>query len=95
MTRYPNEEELHPICKARRLRNELGEAVDAKKWKRSHNLAKDLIKQIDLCLIDPSPQLDGLFTIGTMWYLRAPDKSKNMIDRFNHKLNTEQRKLLK
>jgi len=86
---------IPPIRKARLLRNELGEAADAKQWKRAHNLAQQLIKQIDVCLMQDKAHLDGLFRIGTMWYSRAPEKAKNMIDRFNEKLRMEQRKLAK
>jgi hypothetical protein len=91
----PKEEDLHPICKALRLRNELGQSVHEKKWKRSHNLAKELIDQIDICLIYSKPHLDGLFSIGTMWYQMAPKKAIDMIDRFNQKLKASHRRLAK
>jgi len=91
----PKEEDLHPINKARRLRNELGQAISDEQWKKSHNLAKDLIRQIDICLTDQTPHIDGLFRIGTMWYSTAPSKAKDMIDRFNQKLKAERRKLAK
>lgn len=90
-----NEEGLHPINKAWRLRNDLGEAVHDKKWKRSHNIAKALIKQIDLCVIHDKPTLDGLFSVGTMWYDKAPEKVRDMINRFNDKLITARKKLSK
>jgi len=86
---------MHPIRKARLLRDELGTAVEAKQWKRSHNLAQELIRQIDVCTADKGYHLDGLFRIGTMWYSMAPDKAKAMIDRFNEKLRAEQRKIAK
>jgi hypothetical protein len=94
----PSEDEVesrHPISKARRLRNELGDAVKAQQWKRSHNLTQDLIRQIDICLTHEDHHLDGLFRIGTMWYSKAPDKTKDMIDRFNAKLKLEHRRLVK
>jgi hypothetical protein len=91
----PKEEDLHPINKARRLRNELGQAIHEEKWKRSHNLAKDLIRQVDICLTHDTPHIDGLFRIGTMWYSGAPDKAKDMINRFNQKLKAERRRLAK
>lgn len=86
---------MHPISKARLLRNELGSALEAEQWKKSHNLAQELIKQIDLCLAHQDHHLDGLFRIGTMWYSRAPEKARDMIDRFNTKLKTEHRRLAK
>jgi len=89
----PKEEDLHPIYKARRLRNDLGVAIYNAKWKRAHNIAQDLIRQIDLCIADPTPQLDGLFKIGIMWYENAPEKSKHMIDHFNNKLKIANRRL--
>ena len=91
----PKEEDLHPINKALRLRNELGQAVHEKRWKRSHNLAKDLIKQIDICLIHDKPHLDGLFRIGNMWYQAAPQKAADMINQFNQKLKASHRRLAK
>lgn len=90
-----DEQQLHPINKAWRLRDELGQAIHDQKWKRSHNIAKDLIKQIDLCLIHEKPTLDGLFSVGNMWYQSAPEKSKDMIDRFNDKLIIARKKLSK
>ena len=94
----PSEDEVenrHPISKARRLRNELGDAVKAEQWKRSHNLAQELIRQIDICLTHEDHHLDGLFRIGTMWYSKAPKKAEHMITRFNEKLRTEHRRLAK
>jgi len=94
----PTEEEevgLHPLNRAWRLRSELGAAVHEKKWKRAHNLAKDLVKQIDVCVTHETAHLDGLFAIGTMWYERAPEKAKDMISRFNAKLKSEKEKLPK
>jgi len=88
-------ENRHPISKARQLRNELGDAVNAKQWKRSHNLAQELIKQIDICLVHEDHHLDGLFRIGTMWFMKAPDKARDMIDRFNEKLKLEHERLAK
>ncbi len=89
------EKELHPIVKAWRLRQELGEAVHEHKWKRAHNIAKDLVRQIDICLVHTKPHLDGLYGIGTMWYQRAPEKAAKMIDRFNAKLKKAKGKLPK
>ena len=89
------EQQLHPINKAWRLRDELGQAVHDQRWKRSHNIAKELIKQIDLCLIHSKPTLDGLFSVGTMWYQWAPEKARDMIDRFNDKLKAARKKLSK
>lgn len=88
-------ENRHPISKARRLRNELGDAVKAQQWKRSHNLAQDLIKQIDICLMHEDHHLDGLFRIGTMWYSKAPERAMDMITRFNAKLKMEHGRLAK
>lgn len=86
---------MHPIRKARLLRDELGTALEAKQWKRSHNLAQELIKQIDICTADKGYHLDGLFRIGTMWYAGAPERARVMIDRFNEKLKMEHRRLAK
>jgi len=91
----PKEEDLHPISKARRLRSELGQAIQEQKWKRSHNLAQDLLRQIDICLLHDKPHVDGLFRVGAMWYKAAPAKAKGMIDRFNQKLKAEHRRLAK
>lgn len=91
----PREEELHPINKAWRLRRELGVSVSEEKWKRSHNIAKQLIRQIDIIMIDSRPNLDGLFEIGTMWYQAAPDKARHMIDSYNAKLKASRKKLPK
>jgi hypothetical protein len=92
---FTNEDELHPIIKAIRLRDELGKAVSNKKWKRSHNLAIKLIKQIDLCMSHKTAHLDGLFCIGTMLYQRAPKKSIDAIDRFNARLKSARGKIQK
>ena len=91
----PKEEDLHPINKAWRLRRELGVSVSEEKWKRSHNIAKELIKQIDVVLSHHTPHLDGLFEIGTMWYQGAPDKAKHMINSYNAKLKASRKKLPK
>lgn len=91
----PREEELHPINKAWRLRRELGISVSEKKWKRSHNIAKQLIHQIDLIMINQLQNLDGLFEIGTMWYQNAPNKARHMIDSYNAKLKASRKKLPK
>jgi len=88
-------ETIYPIRKARRLKQDLDEAIAASKWKKAHNLALALTKQIDICIAHSKPQLDGLFSIGTMWYQMAPEKTRLMIDKFNHKLKKEQRRLLK
>ena len=89
------EQGSHPIVKAWRLRQELDEAINGQKWKRAHNIAKDLMRQIDVCLAHNKPHLDGLFRIGTMWYQTAPEKAARMIDRFNVKLKTAKGKLPK
>ena len=92
----PSEDEgQHPIRKARLLRDDLGTALEAKQWKKAHNLAQELIRQIDICLAHQDHHLDGLFRIGTMWYSKAPEKARDMIDRFNKKLKMEHGRLAK
>jgi len=95
MYELPKEEDLHPINKAWRLRREAEHAVNENDWARLFTLAQDLIRQIDICVADDLPNLDGVFGIGTMWYQKAPEKVRTMVDRFNQKLGDEYGKLTK
>ena len=39
------------------------------------------------------PHLDGVYTVGTMKYIRAPDKLQSLINRMNRIIRTAQRTL--
>lgn len=95
MYELPKEEDLHPINKAWRLRREAEYAINEKDWDKLFTLAQDLAKQIDICMADNLPNLDGVFGIGTMWYQQAPEKVRTMVDRFNKKLRDGHGKLAK
>ena len=80
-----------PITVMHKLRDELGIAVEKKKWKTSRNRAKSLIKMIPKVIGQTrikfgKPHFNGLYMVGTDHIRGAPEKTKEAILQFNSEL---------
>jgi len=82
-----------PIRRLWKNRERLGVALDESQWDESKALADLIVDDIRLAL-DPSksivlpPTLDGVYTVGTVRYERAPDKIKRTLNKMNRILRT-------
>jgi hypothetical protein len=90
-------EEL-PIRQLWKYREQLSDAVDACEWGEAERFAKMIVRGIRLAL-DPAtcgtgkPTLDGLYSIGTQRYSRAPDKTKRALNHMNRILKTAKKSI--
>ena len=90
-------EEL-PIRRLWKYREQLNKAVDGGEWEEATRLSKLIVSDIRFAL-DPAtcgtgkPTLDGLYSIGTQRYVRAPDKTKRAINHMNRILKTAKKNI--
>ena len=92
--------EVIPICRLHELRDELRFALDASKWKTVRNRARSITALVPFAM-DPStcwtgsPHLDGIYSVGTQVFARAPDKTKQALTEMNALLGKYKEKMRK
>ncbi len=93
-------DEQTPISQLWTLRKLLGEAVDESRWDESASISKQFLVILREA-VNPSkcqigvPHLDGIYTLGTTSYERAPAKPKRALHKMNRILKTAQMNLPK
>lgn len=80
---------MHPLHVLYDLRKKLGREVDSEKWNKARKTARKLIEQIEI-VRDNIKDEEGrrlafrsLYNLGWNWYQRAPEKTKQAINKFN------------
>lgn len=87
-----------PVSKIWVLQRRLNAAVEAAKWDRCVKLVERICKQIKLAM-DPKtsqtgkPHLDGVYSIGTLRYERAPKDVIRALHKMNRIIKTAKRTL--
>lgn len=93
-----------PVTQIHKLRDRLSIAVDEGDWDRASKLAKKIIKKIPLALDSQTcmtgeplgkPHLDGVYTMGSVRYERAPAHAVRSIRQMNRIIKAAQKTLEK
>lgn len=82
-----------PVIYMYAVHDELREAIHSGNWRRAYNRAVNLLHFIKVIRNQGNehrwgkPHFDGLFTIGKMFYEKAPERYRRAIDRYNKELD--------
>ena len=88
-----------PVSVIWKLQRKLNKAIDARLWDEVAGLANAVSAQLKLA-INPAtshtggtPHLDGVYSVGTMHYDRAPKTAKAALHKMNRIIKTAKRTL--
>ena len=88
-----------PVSAIWKLQRKLNQAIDDQLWDEATELANAVVAQLKLA-INPAtshtggaPHLDGVYSVGTMHYDRAPKKAAAALHKMNRIIKTAKRTL--
>ncbi len=79
-------EDFSALTEMYKLRTQLSRAIEAHKWPAAHNRARELTRLIPQVLEQGrsgKPHFDGIYEVGTIHIVVAPEKARKAILQFN------------
>lgn len=87
-----------PVVRLQRLLHQLNITAEQSDWPTCAALARKVIATIRLAVSPESsqtgkPHLDGIYTVGTLRYIRAPADVQRLLNRMNRIIRTARQAL--